>query len=286
MNIAAIPLPGGVWSADTLQRTVFLRPLCGLDQLFWVDQPGQVPLPRRIHTLLARCVLSPGEPTSAQEGNQALVGSLTIGDREALLLHLHRISFGSRIECVLACPHCAEKLDLELAVEALLLPPYASPQPEYSADLQGYNVRFRLPTGDDQVAIAGLASADLDAAEQALLRRCLLDVSFQGQPAELPVSLIPVLADRMSELDPQAELDIQMTCPACASVFSSLLDMSQFLGAELANRSRPIDHEIHALALAYHWSEAEILGLSIRRRQIYLQLLDEAGILVTAAGAS
>ena len=66
------------------------------------------------------------------------------------------------------------------------------------------------------------------------------------------------VADRMAQLDPQAELSIQMVCPICATAFATLLDMAQFLAAEIANRSRLLNREIHTLALYYHWSEAEI----------------------------
>lgn len=32
---------------------------------------------------------------------------------------------------------------------------------------------------------------------------------------------------------------------------------------------------MHQLALAYHWSERDILGLTLHRRQAYLLLLEE-----------
>jgi hypothetical protein len=277
VNSAVITLPGGAWSGETRIRMLTLRPLCGLDQLFWLEQPERDPLPRRVHGLLGRCIVAAGDPPHPLEASPDWVSALTIGDREALLLHLRRISIGSRIECVLTCPKCVEKLDLDLEAEDLLLPPYASPQREYTASLSGCQVRFRLPTGADQAAIADLARLDLDAAVQGLVQRCVLAVTSQGQPAKLSNEAVEALACRMAELDPQAELDIQMTCPACQTSFSTILDMAQFLGSELASRSRPLDYEIHTLALAYHWSEAEILGLPLRRRRTYLQLLDETG---------
>ncbi|HWM92974.1 MAG TPA: hypothetical protein VN493_19580 [Thermoanaerobaculia bacterium] len=33
--------------------------------------------------------------------------------------------------------------------------------------------------------------------------------------------------------------------------------------------------EVHELALRYHWSERQILGLALRRRRAYLQLMEE-----------
>jgi hypothetical protein len=260
--------------------------LCGLDQSFWLEQPGHAPLPGRVNALLARCVVAVGDPPRPLPDTPAWVCSLTIGDREALLLHLELISLGSRITSTLVCPQCKEKLNLDLAVDDLLLPPYLDSQRAYLVRLDGYEVTFRLPTVGDQEAITNLAQTDLDAAVAALAERCLLSVTYLGQPAQLPAALQSSLGSRISELDPQAELNLQMTCPACGITFSSLLDMAQFLGTEMTNRSRSLDREIHTLALAYHWSEAEILSLPLRRRQTYLRLLDELGVLWLPGGRS
>jgi len=278
-NAAEIMLPGGLWNGGTRQPRVMLRSLCGLDQRYWLELPAREPLVTRLHGLLSRCIVAAGEPPRPLEAVPDWVQSLTIGDREALLLHLHRLSFGSRIECVLACPACGEKLELDLAADDLLLPPYAGPQREYVDRLDGCTVRFRLPTGADQAAVAALARADLDAAEAELAERCVYAVDREGEPSHLTPSIVRALADRMAELDPQAELNLDMTCPTCEAPFSALLDMAQFVGAEVSSRSQPLDREIHALALTYHWSEEEILGLPVGRRHAYLRLLDETGSL-------
>ncbi len=271
-TIAALTLPSGLWRGDNCYRNVTVRALRGEDEMFWLDLPERWSLPQRVSALLAQVV----QWDAASSAPSPAPDDLTVGDREALLLHLRRISFGSRIECVLHCPHCGEKLDLDLTADDLLLPPYDQPQPEYEAQFDAYRVCFRLPTGADQAQIAALAAVDLDAAEQALIDRCVSAVSFQDQPLDrLPESLNAALAERMAALDPQAELSITMTCPNCATAFTTLLDMAQYLAAEIANRSRLLNREIHTLALYYHWSEAEILQLSVRRRQTYLRLLDE-----------
>jgi hypothetical protein len=270
---AALTLPSGMWHGEDYLRHVTVRSLCGEDELFWLDLPDRWSLPQRVSALLERVVGWNAAPLP-----DGIAGGLTVGDREALLLHVRRLTFGSRIECVLNCPQCGEKLDLDLSVDDLLLPPYDQPQPEYEAPFgDGFHVRFRLPTGADQVEIAGLAQLDLDAAGQALIDRCVLAVSHHDQPLErLPQSLNGDLSDSMAQLDAQAELRIQMACPVCGADFATLLDMAQFLAAEIANHSRLLNREIHALALYYHWSEAEILHLPVQRRQTYLRLLDES----------
>jgi hypothetical protein len=269
---AALTLPGGAWYGENCCRNVTVRSLCGDDERFWLDLPDHWSLPQRVTALLERVVGWQAQPPPSG------VAGLAIGDREALLLCLRRLSFGAQLQCVLNCPQCGEKLDLDLHADDLLLPPYQHWQPHYEAQLgDGYHVCFRLPTGVDQAQVAALARVDLEAAEQALIDRCVTAVTYQGQGLDsLPESLKAPLAERMAQLDPQAELHIQMVCPACETAFSTLLDMAEYLAAELANHQGLLDREVHTLALYYHWSEAEILHLPARRRQTYLRLLDEA----------
>jgi len=44
---------------------------------------------------------------------------------------------------------------------------------------------------------------------------------------------------------------------------------------ELSQRTGKFLREVHQLALAYHWSEQDILGLPLRRRLAYLLLLEQ-----------
>lgn len=39
-------------------------------------------------------------------------------------------------------------------------------------------------------------------------------------------------------------------------------------------RAGDVLHEVHQLASAYHWSERDILGLTLRRRLAYRMLLE------------
>lgn len=83
----------------------------------------------------------------------------------------------------------------------------------------------------------------------------------------------------MLDCDPQAELVIDMQCPECGQGFSALFDSAQFYLREIGQRAGQLYRDIHTLALAYHWSEADILALPFQRRQMYLNLLDEGGAL-------
>jgi hypothetical protein len=80
----------------------------------------------------------------------------------------------------------------------------------------------------------------------------------------------------MAELDPQAETALHLTCPACQHSFTTVFDIGDYFFRELRAREVHRYQEVHQLALAYHWSETEILSMSPRKRQIYLDLLAES----------
>ena len=80
----------------------------------------------------------------------------------------------------------------------------------------------------------------------------------------------------MAQLDPQAEIELQLICPACRQAFSTLFDPADYLFREIAARGGDIYREVHLLALHYHWSEREILGLTPRKRWLYLGLLEDS----------
>src|SRR5215472_1846911 len=90
-----VTVPGGRWTADALEREFRLRPLSAEDQLELVEDSLRATSPARTATvLLARCA----------GVSEQVAAELTVGDREALLLHLRRLTFGDRVPCILTCP--------------------------------------------------------------------------------------------------------------------------------------------------------------------------------------
>jgi hypothetical protein len=168
-------------------------------------------------------------------------------------------------------------MDLDLRVSDLLLPPYAEARPEYEATLDdagtATHVRFRLPTGADQEAVAILAVTDPEAAAELLLRRCLI---APDAGVGLPEAVRRGLPTLLAQLDPQAELLLNLACPVCGHDFTALFDAGAYLFQEVSGRAAHLYREVHFLALYYHWSESEIMGMSAVRRQRYLDLLAEA----------
>lgn len=272
-----VTLPGGFERDGAWQRTVWLRSWCGHDEAFLAEEAGALLPAARTTALLARCLSLDGGPATPW-----LARSLTVGDREALLLHLRRITLGDRLACVLTCPGCGEKMDLDLQASDLLLPPYEREGGRHRATLEEdgevFHVRFRLPNGEDQEIAAPLVLQDETRAERLVLERCVEEVTAEdGSPAgEIPAAVSRRLPQLMAELDPQAELRLEMSCPACGAAFATLFDTAQYLHQEMAQASGQLYREVHLLAYHYHWSEAEILGMTGRQRRRYLVLLEEA----------
>jgi hypothetical protein len=77
----------------------------------------------------------------------------------------------------------------------------------------------------------------------------------------------------MAAADPLAEILLSFDCPNCGACFQESLDLASFLWAEVEDRARRMLREVHALASAYGWSEAQILSLGPARREIYLEMV-------------
>lgn len=276
MKSAIASLPFGYWRDGVYYREAVLRQLTGTDELSLCEDAWAEPTASRVTELLARCLMRLG-PLTAVTAEHAR--ALTIGDREALLLQLRRLTYGERLDCVLTCPAegCGERMDVALNASDLLLAPYDNAQPRYEKLCGQYRVTFRMPVGADQEAVVAMARTDARQAARALLERCVEHVTDENElpVAELPPAAAEQLGEWLAELDPQAELKLNLTCPVCGHPFAVLFDTATFFLQEIERRGARLYREIHTLALHYHWREADVLRMSAARRHTYLEMLAE-----------
>ncbi len=273
-----VVLPGGFERHGAWQHRVWLRPWSGHDEARLAEAEPTASCAARTTALLASCLTLDGGDTPA---TPELARQLTVGDREALLLHLRKMTLGERLACVLTCPACGERMDLDLLVSDLLVAPYGRERQSHSVTIADgedvFRVRFRLPTGADQEVAAALVAGDAEQAVRLVLARCVVDVVAANGHAmeELPLAVARRLPALMAELDPQAELRLEAECPTCGAPFATLFDAAGYVQQEITQASGELFREIHLLAYHYHWSEAEILALTGPRRRRYLGLLAE-----------
>lgn len=274
-----VAIPHGVPRDGAFVRELRLRAVAGEDHAFLLDTAGSMTPDERANAVLERCL--------DEERPAALVASLVAGDREALLLQVRRLTLGEMLDCVLRCADCDEPMELELRVGDLLADAYEEPRSIYEVTIEATDppviARFRLPTVLDLREATRSGNADPYATVEQLLARCVIDVDGPAID-DASVDMRAAIAAAMAERDPQAEIELDLTCPSCSTAFSIVFDTASFLLQELDARASAIFEEVHALAFHYHWSEREILAMAPSRRERYIALLADALRSADAAG--
>lgn len=223
-----------------------------------------------VRALLFLAATRPGLECPAME-------ELSIGERDEALLRLRRTLFGPQIAAVVQCPHCGVKLDVEFSLDELnqaLGESRTAARTAAEIDCAEWRVRFRLPTCGDLVALSG--ARGVEEARRTLLTRCVIQVLDGARPAsadEIPQEVAAKISEKMAELDPWADLRLAVKCGACAQSAETPFDIASYLWAEFEVWARRMLREVHALALAYGWSERDILAMSTARRRAYLELV-------------
>lgn len=221
--------------------------------------------------------------------NTSRAGSLSIGERDARLLTLREYLFGSTFHNLAACPQCSQPVEWQVNIADIRIQASHDPEPgrQFRLKSKGYDVQFRLPSSQDiEAVLASLPvshtstdKGDSGASLQAnqLLERCILSVTWKGKPRaadKLPHSLRELVSQKMQSEDPQADIKMLLNCPYCKHSWHTCFDIAVYLWEEIHRWALRILHTVHRLAKAYHWSEHDILDMSPRRRQMYLQMIE------------
>ncbi|HEX4667185.1 MAG TPA: hypothetical protein VH207_11340 [Chthoniobacterales bacterium] len=197
------------------------------------------------------------------------LADLSVGERDARLLELRAMVLGPHAEGFAECPRCQERVEFALETGTLAPEGRASARPPdalapHEIEENGATIPFRLPTSRDLAeAVTALDSSDT---LRRLVQRC------SGRE-DLPNETIETLSRAMLAADPQAEIILRLTCPACAHAWDLLFDIVEFFWKEISAQAQRLLREIDTLARAYGWTEREILNLPAQRRQTYLEML-------------
>lgn len=201
------------------------------------------------------------------------LSSLTVGQRNMLLLDLRQKTLGTQANCFAQCPQCEASLKFTIDLETFYADTLDTTTVSLNTlNIDDYQVSFRLPTSIDLAALVGCR--DAEQGSQILITRCVVQSERAGYTlagAELPTQVVAALAQAMLDLEPQAEMEIQLECAECEHDWMALFDIVSFFWTELEVQAKRILREVSLLAHAYGWSETEILALSTVRRQFYLE---------------
>lgn len=228
----------------------------------WERGMGQHPVDR---ALLLLSVCSPVE--SYDE-----LAHLSLGARDARLLEIYERLFGPSLDAFAHCPACNEPLEYSLTTRELTTPSPAVP-PALTLDEGQISLRLRLPDSLDLRAAGNCTDPQI--AAKILTERCIVEANVGGQPvhaADLPAEITETVSFALVAADPGAEMLIDLNCVVCAHAWQVTLDIEQFLWSKITATAKRLLRDVHALASAYGWREADILALSPVRRQTYLEM--------------
>jgi hypothetical protein len=193
-----------------------------------------------------------------------------VGQRDGLLLTLREWTFGPKLNAVFSCAACREKLDLSF--QASDLRQDVNPPADVKVSLNGYDLLLRPVNSADLLAVLPLGATE---SPMALLRRCIVSAQQAGDPVRpeaLPTEVIACSVESLAKSDPQADIQIALECPNCGKRQRAPFDIVGFFWSEIEAWAVRILREVHTLASAYGWREADILALSAVRREYYLGL--------------
>lgn len=226
----------------------------------WEQGAGRHPLDQALLLLRYAC---PEQPFEA-------MCEWSIGQRDAHLLALRRQTIGDRIAAYAECLACRSELEFELSCTTLLASSATSNTTWTTVEQGGRAWELRGPNSRD-LALA-IAVADLEQARQVLLSRCVRSGAEDAEAAVWARANGAALAGRLSELDPLAEVLIDLRCEVCGQQWQALFDIVTFFWNELQARSRRLLQEVDLLARTYGWTEGEVLRLSDQRRGMYVEM--------------
>ncbi len=199
------------------------------------------------------------------------LAALPLGQRDLYLLEVRQQCFGDLLEAYTECPQCQERLEFSLSCAALKTVTPIGESRKKTVTIDGIDFELRCPDSADAAACA--AGESVEAAIEHLLSRCVSCADDSVAIGQLMTTTRrAVISEALAALDPQAEVLVNLACPACKHDWQEVFDVITFLWKEIRARARRLLQEVDALARAYGWNEADILAMSAARRGLYLEM--------------
>lgn len=206
---------------------------------------------------------------------QTGAAELSTGDRQFIMAELARHFAAGPFWKTVICTGCEGPYDIAIDLDRLPVTPAGDGYPRTTATISSGEIEVRVPTGADQAAVASIE--DEMEAVATLAQLCIVtpDRALAADP-ETRAADLAAIDDALQAVAPQVATSVSSRCPDCGTANDTAFDTTALFAASVTN---PFP-EVHAIAMAYHWSEAEILALSRDRRRTYLALIDaETGTL-------
>ncbi|GGX79813.1 hypothetical protein GCM10007160_04040 [Litchfieldella qijiaojingensis] len=222
------------------------------------------PPPYAVSALLRACL----RDTDGNRVGAEQVWQWSVASRLQGLLAVVMATDAGDLDVSTECRHCHQPLGFELPLQRFVHTP---PDEPLSCRLDnGEWFEVRLPTGQDQRRWLEQGGADAETMACDLV----VGASEDGDWSEDRLAAMEAALERA---DPFTALDLEAECPECQASIQHPFNLEATLLQRLQGVLTELLRNVHRLATAYHWSEAEILSLPIQRRDFYLACLSREG---------
>jgi hypothetical protein len=217
-----VKLPGGVLvygEADAITHAE-VRELNGFDE----EKLGRVPANqpgKLLTTILELGTVKIGD----EKATPALLESLLIGDRDALLLGIRIATYGNDLDLTLTCPYCQADMKANLVLSEDIPVRALESQDDrfFEVELKkGRKARVSMPTGKEQKAMTSANNKSTSELNTMLLAACVQSINgfpVAGSPTTINnlgladrEKLISAIADR--RIGPQFG-EVKLPCAGC-----------------------------------------------------------------------
>lgn len=220
------------------------------------DRTGAAPMAARPAVLLDGLRQLAGLPADPPADR------MPIGQRDRALMRLRAQLFGPQVALQADCPDCGQVFDLSLDLPRLVGEGDGAAPPALLR-IGPDRISLRPPATRDLLAVLALPAPSR---AEALLARC----ASTPLPRPLDAAEIEAGAQALALADPHADIQLATSCPACAAAQVLGFDIAASLWDDLSRLARRLLREVHRLASAYGWTEAQILSISAARRREYI----------------
>jgi hypothetical protein len=259
-------LPGGLVRPDGgIDRTYAWKPIDGAAETALAAAAQARTRPEAVSQALAGTLdRLGGEPAS-----RARVDALSVPDRRFLMIQLARALGLAFAWSTHACAACGAHFDFPLDLAELPVTTAGEHYPVTVVTTDRGRLELRVPTGADQIRLA--AVEDDGEAAQLLARLCLSPCAPAEDAAVGALSAADLAAvdAALEELAPKLPWAVEAPCPECRFANVVPIDAAAWLD-RLADGPTA---DVHEIAVAYGWSERDILALTRAQRLKYLALI-------------
>lgn len=201
------------------------------------------------------------------------IASFSIGERDARLLFIRKKLFGQILQNTSNCTACGQKIEWETSVDELELQSINEEARLSPIDLnyKKRQISFRLPNSKDILELKDQDNMAIQ--EQQLIRNCIVASTLTSKQIEnIPKDLKNKIVQKMEEIDPQANIVMNLSCPECENTWNANFDIVQYLWTELNDWAVQLMQDVYVLASNFGWAEQDILEMNRFRRGLYLAM--------------